>query len=125
MKTYTLEELKAILAEHRKWIESGGSAGSSADLSSANLRSANLRSANLSSARQILRLHVGDPRGYQFIAIWHGKDGWWIYAGCRNFTVSEAIAHWSAAGYQDAELGKQIVRECKRIKKINPDKEGK
>ena len=53
MKTYTVEEMKAILADHAKWLR--GEGGARADLSSADLRSANLsyadlRSANLRSA---------------------------------------------------------------------------
>ena len=53
MKTYTVEEMKAILAEHAKWLrgEEGERANlRSANLSSANLSSADLRSADLSSA---------------------------------------------------------------------------
>jgi hypothetical protein len=48
MKTYTVEEMKAILADHAKWLR--GEGGARADLSSANLRRADLSSANLSSA---------------------------------------------------------------------------
>jgi hypothetical protein len=53
MKTYTVEEMKAILADHAKWLR--GEGGARADLSRANLRSADLsyadlRSADLSSA---------------------------------------------------------------------------
>ena len=59
MKTYTPEELQAILSKHKAWLhnEDGGERAdlsyadlSYADLSYANLRSANLRSANLRSA---------------------------------------------------------------------------
>ena len=48
MKTYTVEEMKAILAEHAKWLR--GEEGERANLSSADLRSANLSSADLSYA---------------------------------------------------------------------------
>jgi hypothetical protein len=59
MKTYTPDELKEVLAKHRKWVfgEDGGSRAnliganlSSANLSRANLIDANLISANLSRA---------------------------------------------------------------------------
>ena len=40
-------ELKAILAQHKLWIESGRKKGNGADLRGANLRGANLRGANL------------------------------------------------------------------------------
>ena len=48
MKTYTVDEMKAILAEHEKWIN--GEGGSRAYLSGADLRSAYLSGANLSGA---------------------------------------------------------------------------
>ena len=48
MKTYTVEEMKAILADHAKWLR--GEGGARADLSRANLRSADLSSADLRSA---------------------------------------------------------------------------
>ncbi len=44
------EELKEILDEHRKWLESGGSLGSRADLSEADLRGQNLGEVNLRRA---------------------------------------------------------------------------
>jgi hypothetical protein len=48
MKTYTVEEMKAILAEHEKWLR--GNRGVRANLRSADLRSTDLRSADLRSA---------------------------------------------------------------------------
>jgi hypothetical protein len=48
MKSYTVEEMKAILAEHARWLTGGG--GSRANLSGANLYGANLSRANLSDA---------------------------------------------------------------------------
>jgi len=54
MKSYTTEELKEVLAKHRKWVfsEDGGSRAylSGANLSGANLSGANLSGANLSGA---------------------------------------------------------------------------
>ena len=50
-KTYTSEELKTVLEEHKKWLESeGGAEGSRADLSFANLTRVSLGFANLSEA---------------------------------------------------------------------------
>ena len=43
-------ELKAILDQHRLWVESGYKQGKRANLRSANLRGANLRSADLEGA---------------------------------------------------------------------------
>ena len=53
MKTYTVDEMKAIIAEHAKWIRGeGGSQAdlSGADLSGADLSGADLRRADLSGA---------------------------------------------------------------------------
>ena len=48
IKTYTADEIKAVIAEHGKWRRDEG--GSRADLSYANLSYANLRHADLSYA---------------------------------------------------------------------------
>ena len=48
MKTYTKDELAAIIEAHAKWLRSDG--GSRADLSGADLSGANLSGANLSGA---------------------------------------------------------------------------
>lgn len=76
-----------------------------ADLSGADLRRADLSEADLSEAD--LReaegiVDVGyDPRGYRFIGVSH-PEGWRVLAGCRWFTIPEAIAHWTAKGNKDA-----------------------
>ena len=44
------EELKQILEEHKKWLESDGEAGEQADLRKANLKKAYLGGANLQKA---------------------------------------------------------------------------
>jgi len=49
--------------------------------------------ANLTGAFGIVRLPVGDPRGYDAVAGWH-ESGWMVSAGCRWFTVEEARKHW-------------------------------
>ena len=48
MKTYTKDELAAIIEAHAKWLRSDG--GSRADLSRADLSGASLSGANLSGA---------------------------------------------------------------------------
>ena len=88
---------------------------SGADLRNADLRNADLRNADLSNAdlsdaylqgciwgndKSVVSLGT-DPRGYDFIAIRH-DDGWRIKAGCRWFTLPEAIAHWTASNNRDA-----------------------
>ena len=47
----TEEDLKRILSEHKKWVESESKAGRKADLSGASLSGADLREANLSGAQ--------------------------------------------------------------------------
>ena len=50
-KTYTPEELKTVLEDHKKWLESDdGEEGSRADLRDADLRDANLCRADLCDA---------------------------------------------------------------------------
>lgn len=55
-------------------------------LRGAYLRDADLRDADLVDAGQ-------DIRGYRFVGYW--RDGLRILAGCRDFTVAEARAHWA------------------------------
>jgi hypothetical protein len=50
MKTYTKDELKAILHEHKEWLFGDMTKHSRANLSGANLSWANLSGANLSGA---------------------------------------------------------------------------
>ena len=72
----------------------------SADLASANLASADLASADLASATGIVCAGT-DRRGYRFVGVLH-VDGWRVAAGCRWFTLPEAVAHWTAKGNHDA-----------------------
>ena len=56
MKTYTVDEMKSVLAEHAKWLRGEGGSGanlSGADLSGADLSGANLSGADLTHARNI------------------------------------------------------------------------
>ena len=79
-----------------------------ADLSSANLSGANLRGAYCRNVIGYLDLGF-DNRGYHFRAVLH-DDGWRINAGCRWFTVAEALSHWSAKRNLDALARVDIVR---------------
>ena len=71
-----------------------------ADLRGADLRGADLRGADLRGATGVKCLGT-DRRGYRFVAI-RWEDGWRILAGCRWFTIAEALAHWGAKSNKDA-----------------------
>jgi hypothetical protein len=78
-----------------------------ANLTGVDLRDANLRNADLRGAIGYLCLGY-DPRGYHFRAVKHA-NGWRISAGCRWFTVPEAVDHWTANGNRDALARVAIV----------------
>ena len=78
-----------------RWADLSG-----ADLREADLRGADLRGADLSGARDFICLGW-DSRGYHFRGV-RWADGWRVNAGCRWFTVPEAVAHWTEAGNADA-----------------------
>jgi uncharacterized protein YjbI with pentapeptide repeats len=72
---------------------------SGADLSGAYLFGANLSRADLSGAYGIAdRLVDGGLRsdGYRFLLTRTEPGAWRVKAGCRNLTVEEARAHWTA-----------------------------
>ena len=69
-----------------------------ANLRYANLHGANLHGANLVDGEGVVRLPVGDPRGYDCVAV-RQDEGWRIVAGCRWYTTAEAAAHWGE-GYE-------------------------
>lgn len=71
-----------------------------ADLGGADLREVKLREANLSGAINAVCLGY-DQRGYRFVGIRH-DGGWCISAGCRWFTMPQAIEHWTDKGNKDA-----------------------
>ena len=104
MKKYTTEELQAILAKHKAWLndEDGGERAdlsganlSSADLSSANLSYANLRGANLSDANL--------------------RDADLSDADLRDANLSDANlsdANLSGANLRDADLSDANLRDA-------------
>jgi hypothetical protein len=78
-----------------------------ADLRGANLCWADLRGADLYKSIGIISLGQ-DPRGYWFFAV-QQVEGWHIVAGCRWFTIPEAVAHWTEKGNKDALARVAIV----------------
>lgn len=49
-----------------------------------------------------------DRRGYSFVAVAH-EEGWRIYAGCRDLTISQAMEHWRGRVNFDALARVNIV----------------
>ena len=71
-----------------------------AALTGAKLHDAYLSGADLSYASGYVDLGR-DIRGYHFRAVAFPL-GWQITAGCRDFTIDEALAHWREAHNEDA-----------------------
>jgi hypothetical protein len=85
-----------------------------ADFTGSRLSNANFKGAVLTGAIGLICLPVGDPRGYRPVAVRHG-DGWMIAAGCRWFTVAQALEHWGSPDYPDRALGDQYVAAVKGL----------
>ena len=90
MTTMNHEELQAILAKHKAWLndEAGGER---ANLSGANLRFANLRFANLSGA------NLSDAN-LSFNVFFGGSYGAPVYQACRGFGSRNATLTLLAFG---------------------------
>ena len=73
-----------------------------ADLSGADLRGADLRGA------KGFRLLTQTDHGYLVYAS-QRDNGWRILAGCRDFSISEARAHWGADDYHIPNSGRRIL----------------
>ena len=76
-----------------------------ADLSRAYLSGAYLSGADLRGAAGIILLPACDARGYAFAHAIRCGDEWRIRAGCRDFSISEARAHWGPGYEGDREQG--------------------
>ena len=74
---------------------------SRADLSRADLSGANLSGANLSGAVNAPQLLQLGPVDNWLITLINTPTGWRVVAGCRDFTVDEARAHWKAKSHVD------------------------
>ena len=78
-----------------------------ANLARANLAGAYLAGAYLAGASGIVLLTETD-HGYRVYAT--RRDGVWrIGAGCRDFTIAEARAHWGASDYHLPLTGRRII----------------
>ena len=110
MKTYTPDELQAILAKHKAWLdnEDGGKRAdlsyanlSYADLSNANLRFADLSYANLSNANlrdaNLSDANLSDA-DLCFNVFFGGSCGAPVYQACRGFGSRNATLTLLAIG---------------------------
>lgn len=84
-----------------------------ADLSNVDLRDADLSYADVTDALNFTLLPIQDPRGYAFTHAVNTKDGWRIRAGCRYFSIDEALAHWGDEEYPDKDRGADYVYAVK------------
>jgi len=91
-----LEELYDWYGPHQAWLR-GSTRGSRAHLSGA----------HLSGAKGITLLTQTD-HGYLAYAV-EREGEWRIHAGCRDFTMAEARAHWSSPNYHTPSSGRRIL----------------
>ena len=80
-----------------------------ADMRGADMRGADLRGADLSGAIGCQRLPVGDPQGYDAVAVWC-HDQWMISAEYRQIAVAEAKARWGSDYQGDRATGDRYLR---------------
>ena len=94
-----------------KWAINNNARLTDADLTNADLTGARLTDARLTGAK-LTRASIidagQDARGYRFVGVQH-DCGLMIAAGCRWFTLAEALTHWSPQKY-DGPRERQI--EC-------------
>ena len=123
IKKLTPKELEERLESHVAWLRGYGderadlrdcdlsrSNLSGSDLSDCNLSRSDLRYCDLSGSDLrdcvgLLLLPVQDMRGYSFAHAIETDRGWRIRAGCRDFSIDEARAHWGDSYKGDREQG--------------------
>lgn len=141
MKTYTPEELQAILEKHRLWLD-GDPGGERADLANANLRGAdlqyvhlqcaNLRGADLQGANLRGANLLGADLDYSVLPLWCGS----LYAHFDDRQLRQIAYHLVQAGLHSKNANAETkaalrqlipfangfhrVRECGKIKEDEP-----
>ena len=82
------------------------------DFTGANMQLATTLTSVFEHCVGILRLPVGDERGYDCMAV-RTKDGFWkILAGCRWYSINEALQHWGVGSnwHRYPHVAKRYVR---------------
>ncbi len=88
-----------------------------ADLRGAYLLGADLRNADLRGAIGLVYLTQTDA-GYSVLAQQPEPEApWRIRAGCRDFSIDEAIAHWSSPDYHTPSSGRRCVAAIEWFRK--------
>ena len=117
-------KMNDIIKQWNKWRAENPETGANltgADLTGANLTRADLTGAdmygaNMYGADMIIRLPVGDPRGYDCISVKHG-DQWRIFAGCRAYFLDEAKQHWGSNYQGDRSIGDRYLYGIEYLEK--------
>ena len=91
------------------WAQSGALRG--ADLGGANLYGADLRGV------EAVIDGGQDGRGWRVIG-WLRDGQLMMSAGCRNFTLTEARAHWGGASYLEAHDAATQAEMCARVELV-------
>ena len=101
MKTYTVEELKAICEKHIKWLR-GEEGGERADLRGADLRGADLRGADLHGADGKMKVSslvvFTGLYEYQCWAVVLEDGTPWVRMGC----LWKSVEEWDAMGIRNS-----------------------
>ena len=117
----TKEELDAVLADHKAWLEDNGGKRANFDgaslvgasLDGARLDGARLDGASLDGAKINGKTVIGILRratradGYEFF-LWHCQEGYFIKAGCRFLDMEAERQHWTSTR-QGTALGAESL----------------
>ena len=86
---------------------------SDADLSGTNLSGADLSGTTIDGKRILSGAHhvfAPSPHGYWYTCFAvEGDDKWMVLAGCRRFTLAEAIEHWTGDERMDGAIEKWVL----------------
>jgi len=75
------------------------------DLRYCDFRYCDFRYCDFRHAKGVILLPVQDPRGYSFVFAIECNDGWRVRAGCRDFTIEQALEHWGDSYKGDRGIG--------------------
>lgn len=85
-----------------------------ADLTGVDLRDALIERAIFNNCKGIIDAGM-DPRGYRFVGVKQDNSSWRVKAGCRWYSITQALDHWREADNDDA-----LARVQDIIDRANP-----